>query len=61
MLGTGLVDDCVVWLVAGYELEFKSWPRERCRELLVHVVKSPFIEQVGFQTVQTFGPMSHFH
>jgi hypothetical protein len=30
---------------------------ERCRELLVHVVKSPFIEQVGFHTVQTFGPM----
>jgi len=48
-----------VWPVAGYELDklvLKVGP-ERWRELLVHV-KSPFIEHVGFQTVQTFGPMS---
>jgi hypothetical protein len=31
---------------------------ERYRQLLVHVVKSPFVEQVGFHTVKTFGPIS---
>lgn len=36
----------------------ESWPLERYRELLVHLMKSPFVEQVGFRTVQTFGAIS---
>jgi hypothetical protein len=32
---------------------------ERFREAIVRVVKSLFIEQVGFQTIQTFEPYVH--